>query len=136
MDRDPLLRRLERSSAIACVVLTAAAVVVSRGRPAAAAAAVVGGWLLTAIGYRAIVAAVDALIVGIGVPGTAVDRVARRRQVIGAAVKMSGRYALLAVLAYVMIARLRLPPLGILAGASSAVAAVSVEAFRLLVKKT
>ena len=42
------------------------------------------------------------------------------------------RYALLALLAYVMIARLRLHPWGLLAGASSVVAGVSVEALRLL----
>jgi hypothetical protein len=35
-----------------------------------------------------------------------------------------------------MIARLRLPPLGLLAGASSVVAAVSIEAIRFLLKKT
>jgi hypothetical protein len=47
-----------------------------------------------------------------------------------------GRYALLALLAYVMIARLRLHPLGLLAGASSVVAAAGVEALRLLMKKS
>jgi hypothetical protein len=35
-----------------------------------------------------------------------------------------------------MIARLRLPPVGLLAGASSIVAAVSLEALRYLLKKT
>jgi hypothetical protein len=35
-----------------------------------------------------------------------------------------------------MIARLRLHPLGLLAGVSSVVAAASVEAFRLLLKKS
>ena len=45
------------------------------------------------------------------------------------------RYALLGFGAYVMIARLRLPPLGLLAGASSIVAAVTVEAVRLLILK-
>ena len=49
--------------------------------------------------------------------------------------QLAGRYALLALIAYVMIARLRLHPLGLLAGASSVVAAVTVEAVRLLVKK-
>jgi len=50
--------------------------------------------------------------------------------------QLAGRYALLAFLAYVMIARLRLHPLGLLAGASSIVAAVTVEAVRVLVKKS
>jgi hypothetical protein len=35
-----------------------------------------------------------------------------------------------------MIARLRLHPVGLLAGASSIVAAVSIEAVRLLMKKS
>jgi hypothetical protein len=51
-------------------------------------------------------------------------------------VRIAIRYALLAFLAYVMISRLRLHPLGLLAGASSVVAAVSVEAVRLLWKKS
>jgi hypothetical protein len=57
--------------------------------------------------------------------GTAVR--ARRRSVLS----LVGRYALLGFMAYVMIARLRLHPLGLLAGASSIVAAVTVEAVRL-----
>jgi hypothetical protein len=38
------------------------------------------------------------------------------------------RYALLALAAYVMVARLRLHPIGLLAGASSMVAALAIEA--------
>jgi hypothetical protein len=49
--------------------------------------------------------------------------------------KLVLRYALLALLAYVMIARLRLHPWGLLAGASSVVAGVSLEAFRLAIKR-
>jgi hypothetical protein len=50
-------------------------------------------------------------------------------------VKLTLRYALLGLLAYVMIARLRLHPWGLLAGASSVVAGVSLEALRLVMKK-
>ena len=50
-------------------------------------------------------------------------------------IKAGSRYALLALLAYVMIARLRLHPLGLLAGASSVVAAIGIEAVRLAVHK-
>jgi hypothetical protein len=39
-------------------------------------------------------------------------------------------------LAYVMIARLSLHPIGLLAGASSVVVAASIEAVRLLLKKS
>ena len=41
--------------------------------------------------------------------------------------KVTGRYALLGFLAYVMIARLRLPPLGLVLGASSFAVAALVE---------
>jgi hypothetical protein len=44
-----------------------------------------------------------------------------------AALLVLARYALLGFAAYVMIARLRLHPLGLLVGASSIVAAVTVE---------
>ena len=57
-----------------------------------------------------------------------------RRAVAQSLVKLVLRYALLAFLAYVMIARLRLHPIGLLAGASSVAAAASVEAVRLLTK--
>ena len=57
-----------------------------------------------------------------------------RRRGRRAVLMIAGRYALLAFLAYVMIARLRLPPVGLIAGASSVVAAASIEALRLLWK--
>ncbi len=64
-----------------------------------------------------------------------IDDMAARRRVGRALLKIVGRYALLAFLAYGMIARLRLPPLGLIAGASSVVAAAALEAGRLLWKK-
>jgi hypothetical protein len=51
-------------------------------------------------------------------------------------VKVVFRYALLGFLAYVMIARLRLHPLGLLVGATSIPAAVFVEAVRLQTKRS
>ena len=47
-------------------------------------------------------------------------------------VKMAGRYALLALLAYVMIARLRLHPLGLLLGMTALAASATAEAVRSL----
>ncbi len=114
--------------------MAAIALIVARGRPGPAAA-VIGGWILIELGYRSIVSGVDtmlAMITGSGGPPAAANR---RRAVAAAAFKLTGRYALLAFLAYVMIARLRLHPLGLIAGASSAVVAVSIEAIRLLVKQ-
>jgi hypothetical protein len=130
---DPLLRRLERTAWIACLMMAVIAFVISRGewRPVAG---VLGGGLLIAVSYRTI---------GSGVSGL-VERVARPAGsgapvpagVGKTAVLVVFRYALLALLAYVMIARLRLHPLGLLAGASSVVAAAAVEAFRLFTKKS
>ena len=134
MQADPLLRRLERTAVIACGVMALAALVLARGRPGPALA-VIGGWLLIAVGYRGIVAGVDVIVEGLAASGAPADPAAKRRRVAAAVVKMTGRYALLALLAYVMIARLRLHPLGLMAGASSAVAAAAVEAVGFLMKR-
>ena len=45
-------------------------------------------------------------------------------------VKFFTRYAILSAAAYVMMARLRLPPVAVFVGASSIVVAVMFEAFR------
>jgi hypothetical protein len=50
-------------------------------------------------------------------------------------VKFFTRYAILAVAAYVIMARLRLPPVAVFAGASSLVIAVMVEALRGLSRR-
>jgi hypothetical protein len=132
-EADPLLRRLERTAWIACLVMAVIAFVIGHGewRPVAG---VLGGGLLIAVSYRTI---------GSGVSGL-VERMARPAGSGGpppagvgkTAVLVVFRYALLALLAYVMIARLRLHPLGLLAGASSVVAAAAVEAVRLITKKS
>ena len=88
----------------------------------ASPAAVLGGGLLAAISFLSI--------------RGGLDRIAAPRRVGFAVLKLAGRYALLGFLAYVMIARLRLPPLGLIAGASSIVAAAGLEAVRLARKKT
>jgi len=90
------------------------------------AAAVIGGGALIAFSYWTIGSSVTALTSGTHAPP----------RIGWIVVKVFTRYALLVLLAYVMIARLRLHPLGLLAGASSVVAAASVEAGRLLLKKS
>src|SRR4029079_9594984 len=130
---DPLLRRFERTAWVACLVMAVAAYVVSRGqwRPVFG---VLGGGLLIAISYRT---------VGTGVAGprargvrTADGAGPPPPSVAKTALLVAGRYALLALLAYVMIARLRLHPLGLLAGVSSVVAAAAIEAGRPIMKKS
>ncbi|MCL4813888.1 MAG: hypothetical protein KJ061_15465 [Vicinamibacteraceae bacterium] len=59
-------------------------------------------------------------------------RLPRRARPVAAAARFAGRYALLGFLAYVMIARLRLHPVGLLIGVSSVVAAAAIEAVRQL----
>ena len=123
MEPDPLLRRVEYTAIGLCGAMAAVALIVARGSPGPAVAVLAGG-LLVGTSYGLLKAGVSNL------PG-ATDTGARRWRVV---LSLAGRYALLALMAYVMIARLRLHPLGLLAGASSIVAAVTVEAVRLFVK--
>jgi hypothetical protein len=109
---DDLLARLQRNALVSCAVMALAATAIARDWWAGLA--VVGGGLLIATSFFSIRGGIDAM--------------AARRRAGRALLKIAGRYALLAFLAYVMIARLRLPPLGLIAGASSIPAAVLVEA--------
>jgi len=125
-----LLRRIERTAIGLCLAMAVAALIAARGAPGPALG-VLGGGLLVGTSYVMLKAGVSSLPEAIAQGGGAVPRAPRFR--IG--FSLAGRYALLGLMAYVMIARLRLHPLGLLAGASSIVAAVTVEAVRLLVKK-
>ena len=127
MAHDAVVRRIERTALAFCGVMTIAAVVLAKGS-AGPGIAVLAGGLLIATSYWSIKAGVSRLVGS----DDAMARVPRAR----IAFQLAGRYALLALMAYVMIVRLRLHPLGLLAGASSIVAAVTVEAVRVLVKKS
>src|SRR3954466_13036256 len=109
--------------------MTMVALIVSRSH-LRAALSVLGGGVIAGGSYMAIqsgvTAFVDQMITSNAPP--------RRPALHWTVLKLTVRYALLGFGAYVMIARLRLPPLGLLAGASSIVAAVAVEAVRLLMK--
>jgi hypothetical protein len=130
VDADPLLRRLERTAVAACLSFSLVALLAARGRPGPAVA-VLGGGLLIAVSYRTIGSAVGTVVVhrmgGVGAPPP---------RLVTILAKVLLRYALLTVLAYVMIARLRLHPIGLLVGASSVVAAAAVEAVRLRLKRS
>ena len=103
----------------ACAVMTAVAWVIARGN-LTAPIGVVGGGALVWISYRGIKSGVDVLV----------GRVKGRVGVAVALVKFFTRYAILAVAAYVIMARFRMHPLAVIAGASSLVVAVAVEALR------
>ena len=120
-ESDPALRRLERHSVIACAVLAVAAGIVTR-RVEAPLGVLCGGGLV-AISYRGIKAGITVLAEA-GAGGT--------RKVAVGLVKSFTRYGILAVAAYVMMARLRLPPVAVFVGASSLVIAVMVEALGAL----
>jgi hypothetical protein len=137
-DADPFIRRLERDAMIFAAVATAAALAL-RPRQPAIAAGVAGGGLLALASLWAIRSSVDAVLSRL-VPGAPDNRPDDRpddgstptRAAAGLGVKLAGRYALLALGAYVMIVRLRLHAIGVLIGASSLVAAASFEAVRTL----
>lgn len=130
VERDPMLRRLERTAIVWCAVLAVAALVWRRGRPDIALG-VVGGGVLAGGSYWAIKSSVDRLTAAFARGAEAAERGSRARPRLGLALAVFVlRYALLGFLAYVMIARLRLHPIGLLLGASSVVAAAAVEAIR------
>ncbi len=131
MESDPLLRRVEHTAIVICLGMAAAAWVLAR-QSFGAAVAVVAGGVLIGTSYRLIKSGVSELVAA-APPKDHPHARARRVRIL---LKVAGRYALLGFAAYVMIARLRLPPLGLIAGASSVVAAVSLEAIRFLSKKT
>ena len=125
-ESDPVLRRVERNGILACAVMAAAAWGIARG-DVAAPVGVFGGGLLVWISYRGIKGGIDVMTLprdGRGGRGGGGVSVA-----IGL-VKFFTRYAILAVAAYVIMARLRTPPLAVFAGASSLVVAVALEALR------
>jgi hypothetical protein len=122
---DPLVRRIGRDSVVICLVAAGVAQWVFGW---SLATGVLGGGLLVAISFYTLRHGVGAIVLG------ATGGSSSRRAVAGAVAKLVLRYALLGFLAYVMIARLRLHPLGLLVGASSVTAAAFVEAVRLLAK--
>lgn len=127
MHADPFVTRIGRDSVVICLVAAVVAWWLAGG---AAAVGVLGGGLLIGVSFYTLAAGVNALA------AAGSDGRSARRTFVRSAVKLALRYALLGFLAYVMIARLRLPPVGLLVGATSVVAAAFVEAVRLLVKRT
>lgn len=125
---DPL-RRIERHAVVLCVAGAGLTYVLTWSWPLALG--VLGGGVLVAISLFAIRSSVDALL---ALMTGGADPQAARRRAAGALFRLVGRYALLAVLAYVMIARLRLHPIGLLIGASSLVASAALEAVRVLTR--
>ena len=136
---DAFLRRLERTAIVVCLTMAGVALAIARGRPGPAIAVLAGG-LLIGVSYWTIRLGVHALADafcarqrrralrpggGNSCAANGLDGVAR-----AAAVRFTRSSGV------GMIARLRLHPIGLLAGASSVAAAASIEAGRLLLKKS
>jgi len=139
-DDGQLLRRVERRSLALAAIATGAALVVPGGG-VPMAAGVLGGALLSVLSYAAIKRGVG------GLADRTVVRATRQppSEVVPGPESPAGRtegraprglamfvfrHALLAGMAYVMIARLRLPPVALLGGASVIVLAAAAELLR------
>lgn len=124
-----LLSRLERGAVIWCVLAAGAVLALAPSRTDVLLG-IAGGGVLAIVSFYAIRGSVDAAVRALA-PGPGGSDPARAR--LGPlVVKMTGRYALLALLAYVMIARLRLHPLGLLLGMTALAASATAEAVRSL----
>jgi hypothetical protein len=150
-----LLRRLELGAVVWCV-LAAAGVLIAAPSRTDVLLGIAGGGILSVVSFYAIRGSVDAVLrMSAPVSGTVAAPPAIQapavptadapdasnpseppppaRRGLGAVVaRLTGRYALLALLAYVMIARLRLHPLGLLLGMTALAASATAEAVRSL----
>lgn len=115
-----LLARIERKAIWVALGLAVAALIWP-GAGAAVTAGVFGGALLGGISYWSIKRGVD------GLTNAMAGGASVRGKTAQALIILVGRYALLALIAYVMISRLRLSPVGLLLGASVIPIAATVE---------
>jgi hypothetical protein len=117
-----VIARLARTTAAVCVVM--AIVFAIWKRTLAAPLGVLGGGLLIAISFWAIRGLVDGLI-ALRSPSESGGKSARFTLV-----KFFTRHAIVALAAYGMMVRLRVDPVGLLAGVSSLGVATAVEVLR------
>ncbi len=115
---DATIRRFEREAVLACLGFAAIALVWPGGG-SGVAAAVLGGGGLAAISYLVLKGAVNLTNSG-------------TKTRIWPLVKFFTRYAMLAFVAYVMLARLRLHPIGVIVGATSILVAAVATAIRTI----
>lgn len=126
-----MLARLQRDSLVTGAVLAAAAAVLWPARPDRPLG-VLGGLLLVAVSYRGIVAGVD------GAWGTAANAETRRDAAPKGRfgfVKFFTRHAILALGAYVMMARFGFDPVAMLAGVSAPAVAATAEIVRTVLAR-
>ena len=111
---------------VACGVMTIIAGLLRPDDLTVALGVVLGG-LLAAVSYRGIKGGIDALLGGVEhrAAGTG-----PRPGLAWPLVKFFTRYGILGLAAYVVLVRLRVHPVGVVAGASSLVVAAALEAIR------
>ena len=130
-----LLRRLERGALVWCALAAVGVLALAPSRTDVLLG-IAGGGILAIVSFYAIRGSVDAAVRAFAPAAKPIPELAPQpatRLGMGSLiVKMSGRYALLALLAYVMIARLRLHPLGLLLGMTALAASATAEAVRSL----
>ena len=131
-ETDPSLRRVQRDSAVVCAVFAAAALALQRGRPDGALGVVAGAGLM-AVSYHAIKSGVTAFVRKAAAasevsPGTGLSR----GRVTWIVAKYVGRYVVIGVAAWAVLVPLQAHPLGLFAGVTAPVAAIGLEALRLL----
>jgi hypothetical protein len=118
-----VIRRFARNTALACLALSAGAAVWSRGDLRVVGGVIAGG-VLIGVAIWALGGVVSGLAAGVE---TADIRPISRRS---ALVKFFTRHGILAFVAYVMMVRLHLDPIGMVVGVTSVVVAAIVEARR------
>jgi hypothetical protein len=111
-------KRFERDAILACLAMAVVAVLWPGGGVAHGAAVLCGGGLV-AVSYWALKGAMNEDISG-------------GKSALWTLVKFFTRYAILASVAYVMLARLRLHPIGLIVGATSLVVAAGAAAVRTI----
>ena len=132
-----LLRRLERGAIVWCALAAIGVLALAPSRTDVLLG-IAGGGILAIVSFYAIRGSVDAALRALaptpapGAPGAPSTPEPARPGMGPLLLKMTGRYALLALLAYVMIARLRLHPLGLLLGMTALAASATAEAVRSL----
>jgi hypothetical protein len=130
-DVDPFFHRLTRGAVAFC--LFAAVMALALTRDWRMPGGVIGGGVLVGISLWAIRSSVDAML-AVMASGDEAAKTQARRHAAAATFRLVSRYALLGLTAYVMIARLRLHPVGLLIGASSLVASAVLETGRVLTR--
>ena len=116
--KDATIRRFEREAVFACAGLATVALLWPGGG-VAVAAAVVGGGVIAALSYLTLKGLVNFTNSG-------------TKTGYWPLVKFFTRYAILASVAYVMLARLRLHPIGVIVGATSMAVAAGAAAVRTI----